>query len=46
MFKRTKKQVTALCDDSGLKLEVGKGKKNVEMFWHFPSNPSEAVNLG
>lgn len=46
MFKRTQKQVTALCDDSGLKLEVGKGKKNVEMFWHFPSNPSEAVNLG
>lgn len=46
MFKRTKKQVTAVCDDSGLKLEVGKEKKNVEMFLHFPSNPSEAVSLG
>lgn len=29
MFKRTKKQVTALCGDSGLKLEVGKEKKKM-----------------
>lgn len=46
MFKRTKEQVTALRDDSGLKLEVGKEQKNLEMFLHFPSNASEAASLG
>lgn len=46
MFERTKEQATALRDDSGLKLEVGKEQKNLEMFLHFPSNASEAVSLG
>ena len=46
MFKRTKEQVTALRDDSGLKLEVGKEKKNSEMFLHFPSNAFRSSQLG
>lgn len=31
MFKRTKEQVTALSSNSGLKLVVGKEKKNLEI---------------
>lgn len=46
MFKRTKEQVTALSDASGLKLEVGKEKEILEMFLHFPSNPFKRSQLG
>lgn len=34
--------MTTLSGDSGLKLEVGKEKKNLEMFLHFPNNSSRS----